>query len=58
VEQKRLEKEVWRKEEKEEMQRREEEHQRDLAHHLEVDHIARIGPKPSCPFQTLLPIRR
>jgi len=36
---KRLEEEAWRKEE---------ECQRDLVHHLEADHIAKIGPRSFC----------
>jgi len=42
TEQKRLEEEVWREQEKEETQQREEKCQRDLAHHLEADHIAAV----------------
>ena len=39
--QKRLEEEAWKKEKKE-LQRREEEHQRNLAHRLEVDRVAAV----------------
>ena len=40
AERKRLEKETWRKQEEKEAQQREEDCQRDLAQHLEVDHVA------------------
>jgi len=42
AEQKRLEKEIQRKQEEKEVRQREEQCQRDLAHHLEVDRIAAI----------------
>ena len=42
AEQKRLEKEVCKKQEEEEIQQREEERQRDLAKHLEVDRVAAV----------------
>ena len=42
MERKRLEEEAWREQEKEETQQREEKRQRDLAHHLEADHIAAV----------------
>ena len=42
AEQKRLEKEFWRKQEEEEVWRREEQRQRDLAHRLEADRVAAV----------------
>jgi len=42
AEQKRLEKEAQRKQEEKEAQWKEKERQRDLAHHLEADHIAAV----------------
>jgi len=42
AEQKRLEKEIQRKQEEKEVWQKEEQCQRDLAHHLEVDHVAAI----------------